>query len=398
MRSAFSTRPRCLTCRLLVQATPPPTRMPGPKHIVHTCAGANIGLFSLRACEAVGSGGHVIAVEALPPTFDRLAQNLGSSLNHGSDGSKASRRLGSHEYDGATAQGAALQAKLKAPTAHVPERTEPTRVLHWCAPSYLGTCRFEAAQPACLLSSAAVVCHATAMLVTITSSPRPTCRPRIDQSGTAAPMRTLYNCAAASSACPGLLEMTFYPHASGWGTHNSAAHAQRMRADLPAAILNMADDRESKVTLCYAAAHDAAFSCTQMRANMDYSHQISRPERQRIECVADLAHGRCSLAALHEKAAASSASATSCAAQLIHALWPAALPCAGEATACHLCRTRAGQCRTAEGRHGGRRARGALEADARPIRVWRCCVPDKIEHLALAVHDAMLQGHSFGTT
>ena len=205
-------------------------------------------------------------------------------------------------------------------------------------------------------------------------------------------MRTLYNCAAASSASPSQIEMTFYPHASGWGTHNTAAHAQRMRTDLPAAILNMADDRESKVTLCYAAAHDAGLLYTHLRANMDYSHQISRSECQRIECVTDLAHGRCSLAALHQEAAAGSASATTCAALLIHALWPAALPRAGQAIACHLRRARAGQRRAAEGRHGGRRTGGALEADATPSGAWRYCVPAETVQIALAVHDAMLEG------
>jgi hypothetical protein len=41
-------------------------------------AGANVGLFSLQASQAVKAKGRVVAIEALPPTFACLSRNLGS--------------------------------------------------------------------------------------------------------------------------------------------------------------------------------------------------------------------------------------------------------------------------------------------------------------------------------
>lgn len=51
----------------------------------------------------------------------------------------------------------------------------------------------------------------------------------------------------AASACDGLMEMTFFPRAAGWGTSDPAQHRERMKADLSVFIQSLLQDESSKV-------------------------------------------------------------------------------------------------------------------------------------------------------
>jgi hypothetical protein len=89
------------------------------------------------------------------------------------------------------------------------------------------------------------------------------CRPPSTSSTSAAPARTILNCAVGARDADEVI-MTYYPRAAGWGTCDAAAHERRMRSDLPATVTNLVEDATSQVRpqISIVQANDEVWQCT----------------------------------------------------------------------------------------------------------------------------------------
>jgi hypothetical protein len=86
--------------------------------------GGNVGIFTLQAASIVGATGRIVAVEALPPTFSYLQQNV----------------MADHRVRGTESSAPCTKTQISCDVDLQPV-LQPTRVQHACAP--FASCRIS---------------------------------------------------------------------------------------------------------------------------------------------------------------------------------------------------------------------------------------------------------------